>query len=141
MGGQGPKKVKFKKRHKKYAKSTQASLSSADLVHVAKEVAPFVAAATGHQEVAAGIEAFADAYSTYQETHSPDKSVYRGVSTFVIRSTPGLIASWAVGSAEDQLGHKIDKSVRPAVEYGVERGVEYIEKRTFEAAERRLWPK
>jgi Zn-dependent membrane protease YugP len=141
MGGQGPKKVRIKKKYRKYANSAQASISGTDIVHVAKEIAPVIAIVSGHQEIAAGITALADAYSTYQKTHSAEESVYKGVSAFVINTTPGLIASWAVGSAEDQLGLKIDKAIRPALEYGVEKGIEFLEERTFEGVERRIWPK
>lgn len=144
MGGQGPKKIRIKKKYSKYAKSAQDSISGMDaahVAHVAKEVAPFLAMATGHQEIAAGIMALADAYETYQKSHSAQESVYKGVSTFVINTTPGLVAGWALGSAENQLDFRVDRAIRPAIEYGIEKGIEYLEERTFEGVERRLWPR
>lgn len=134
MGGQGVKHFPIK-RYSKYKTKIDTALEREDIADAAKTVAPLIGMVTGHQEVAAGICAIADAYLSYKKDQDLPKAVYEGAKTFIKETTPGLIAGQSISAIEQSSGIKLNSGTKEALTYALESGISKTEDKIFNKIE------
>ena len=140
MGGQAPKIITLERSSQRYTTKVGKELSGTDLARAARYMAPYVVVATGHRELAVGMKAAANIYIKYQKTGDLNRAAFEGVKTVVVESTAGMIASSAIDTMESSTGLPINRELRFAMEYGLGKGIKYLEEKGFERVEWKTWP-
>jgi hypothetical protein len=141
MGGQATKKVSIPSQYRKYSRDVGKTIQGGDVSKAAEVIAPYVCMALGHQELAAGIMAFAEAYEVYQKTGDAQHALYCGTATFVAEATPGIIAGAALDVVQSQTGIQVNREIAPIVRVAMEDGISRLEKVAFKRVENEKWPR
>ena len=141
MGGQATKNVSIPIRYQKYSKGVGKTIQQGDISKAAEIIAPYACMALGHQEIAAGIMALAEAYEVYQKTGDAQHALYCGTATFVAEATPGIIAGAALDAVQVQTGIQVNREIAPIVRVAMEEGISRLEKVVLKRVENEAWPR
>ena len=141
MGGQAPKNLRMPGQYRKYSKAVGSTIKGGDVSKAADVIAPYVCMALGHQEIAAGIMAFAEAYEVFEKTGDAQQAIYCGTATFVAEASPGIIAGAAMDTVQSQTGIRINREIAPIVRIAMEESISRLEKVAFKRVETETWPK
>lgn len=139
MGGQATKNVSISSDYRRYTRRVRKAIKCGDVSDAVDIIAPYVCMALGHQELAAGIMAFADAYEVYNKTGNAQQAIYRGTTTFLAEATPGIIAGVALDAVQSQTGIKVNREIAPIVRVAMEEGISRLEKAAFKRVESEIW--